>query len=547
MSSRRWLTAALSILAVAAGLSAARGLADDEPAKYAFIVGINKYQKRSFADLEFAERDAQDLADVLRGLSFEVVLLRGSADGELKATREGIEGQLKILLKRVKKNDLLLVSLSGHGAQFESRLADGTRKEDAYFCPVEAVANDTQTLFSLSYLIDDLLANQGGRNLVLVDACRDQPRDPSRGSRGIQGRSINLPENTAVMFSCKAEQQSYESAEAGGGHGLFTYCVLEGLQGGAARGGEITWSALTSHVEDRMVSTEVRKWIPSGREQVPLPTGNVERTVLGRLAAATNLEGRRAGEERADNGLKMKLVWCPAGEFTMGSSDSDKDAGDDEKPAVKVTLTRGFWLGKNEVTQREWGRIIGTTPWKKFDNAKTGADYPAWFVDWQDATEFCRDLTDAERQAGRLPKGWEYTLPTEAQWEYGCRARDTSSFSFGDDADKLSNYAWFRKNSGDIGDDYPHRVAQKKPNGWGLYDMHGNVAEWCRDRLSSHKYKLPAGGDAEDTSERGDWRVQRGGAWFGAAAECRSAYRYFTLGNFGDHRAGFRVALCPVK
>jgi formylglycine-generating enzyme required for sulfatase activity len=227
--------------------------------------------------------------------------------------------------------------------------------------------------------------------------------------------------------------------------------------------------------------------------------------------------GTEPGEVRDDNGLKMKLVWCPPGEFTMGSPESEFGRMGNEDQ-VTVTLTKGFWLGMYEVTQSEWKQVMATEPWKVDNKSTEGDDFPTTFVSWEDAIEFCRKLLERERKAGRVPDGWEYTLPTEAQWERACRAGTETKFSFGDDESDLDEYAWFRSNSAKAG---AQGVGQKKPNPWGLYDMHGNVRELCRDR---YKKELPGGRDPE--VNKGDSaRVMRGGWWLFPAERCRSAFR----------------------
>ena len=256
-----------------------------------------------------------------------------------------------------------------------------------------------------------------------------------------------------------------------------------------------------------------------------------------------SLMGTRAGEERDDNGLEMKLVWCPAATFTMGSPKSELGRGEDEDQ-VQVTLTAGFWLGKYEVTQGEWERVMGTTPWKGEEWVKKGPRYAASYVSWEDAMEFVKKLTAQERQAGRLPAGWEYTLPTEAQWEYACRAGSKTAFSFGDMATQLSDYAWW---GGLIGNGntekerYAHEVGGKKANAWGLHDLPGNVWEWCADGYAE---KLPGGRDP--LIAQASRRVNRGGGWSGSPSRCRSACRG---GNSPDYRfyLGFRVARSPVR
>jgi formylglycine-generating enzyme required for sulfatase activity len=253
--------------------------------------------------------------------------------------------------------------------------------------------------------------------------------------------------------------------------------------------------------------------------------------------------GSKAGQIRADNGLKMKLVWCPPGTFTMGSPQDEEGRNSDENQ-VQVTLTKGFWLGQCEVTQGEWRRVMQMTPWSGKEYVKEGDDYPATYVSWNDATKFCEKLTKMARSAGRLPSDWQYTLPTEAQWEYACRAGTTTRFSFGNDESGLSDYAWW---GGILGDgnaksaQYAHMVAQKKPNPWGLSDMHGNVWEWCRDWYAE---KLEGGTDPPGPS-RGSVRVFRGGSWFYPARDCRSALRSWLAPGNRLSCLGFRLAAVP--
>jgi formylglycine-generating enzyme required for sulfatase activity len=268
--------------------------------------------------------------------------------------------------------------------------------------------------------------------------------------------------------------------------------------------------------------------------------------------SALTFVGAQAGEVRDDNCLKLKLVWIPPGKFTMGSPQDDQKHHYmyDESPA-QVTLTKGFWLGQHEVTQAEWRRVMQTAPWWHFTIkpvrwngkvvVKEGNDYPATFVSWNDAMKFCEKLTETERRAGRLAADSEYTLPTEAQWEYACRAGTTTRFSYGDNESKLGDYAWW--GGGQFGDgnakseQYAHLVGQKKPNPWYLYDMHGNVYEWCRDR-----YEMLAGGTDPQGPSSGSLRVYKGGSWGSAAGGCRSAFRRGNDPGSPGYDLGFRLA-----
>ncbi len=258
---------------------------------------------------------------------------------------------------------------------------------------------------------------------------------------------------------------------------------------------------------------------------------------------AAAFAGAQAGQIRDDNGQKLKLVWVPPGKFTMGSPNNEWGREQWENQ-VQVTLTKGFWLGQHEVTQAEWRGVMQTAPWERKFGVREGDDYPATFVSWDEAMKFCEKLTEQEQSAGRLPSGWQYTLPTEAQWEYACRAGTTTRYSFGDSDLKLSDYAWW---GGFIGqgsaknETYAHRVGQKKANPWGLQDMHGNVWELCHDWHSS---ALMGGTDPQGPSQ-GKFKVVRGGNWGDTANDCRSAVRHGFGPRRGNANMGFRVAAVP--
>jgi formylglycine-generating enzyme required for sulfatase activity len=180
----------------------------------------------------------------------------------------------------------------------------------------------------------------------------------------------------------------------------------------------------------------------------------------------------------------MKLKLIPAGTFLMGSPESETGRVTDEHQH-NVAISKSFYMQTTEVTQRQWKAVMGTEPWKGQEYSKyvkEGANYPASYVSWDDAVAYCKKLSEKERKT--------YRLPTEAEWEYACRAGTETRWSFGDDENKLGDYAWYDKNAWDIDEKYAHQVGLKKSNAFGLYDMHGNVFEWCHDYYTLDYYTL---------------------------------------------------------
>jgi formylglycine-generating enzyme required for sulfatase activity len=233
----------------------------------------------------------------------------------------------------------------------------------------------------------------------------------------------------------------------------------------------------------------------------------------------------------------------PAGAFPMGSTDADKDAWDNEKPQHEVRITRPFYLGVHEVTQGQYQAVMGQNP----SHFKGSAELPVEQVSWMDAIRFCNKLSEREGgtpyyriegNAVTIAGGDGYRLPTEAEWEYACRAGTTTRFSFGDDENALGQYAWFSANSGN----QTHPVGQKQPNAFGLYDMHGNVWEWCWDVYDAGYYKrTPA---VDPPGPRAAWvRVLRGGSWNGVPRNARSARRDWYAPEYRNLSVGFRLAL----
>jgi formylglycine-generating enzyme required for sulfatase activity len=244
------------------------------------------------------------------------------------------------------------------------------------------------------------------------------------------------------------------------------------------------------------------------------------------------------------NSLGMELIRIPAGSFEMGS-DETSDGANDERPRHRVRITQAFYLGENEVTQGEWSELMKTQPWQGKDFVRDDPTCPAVYISWEDASSFCAQFTAAERKSGRLPAGWRYALPTEAQWEYACRAGSTTEYSFGDDPAQLGAHAWFDENAHDVNEQYAHSISiTKRVNAWGLHHLHGNVLEWCEDWYREDYYATSAESDPRGP-ESGTYRVYRGGSWGSAAGGCRSAFRFRFVPSFRSYDLGFRLALVP--
>ncbi len=233
------------------------------------------------------------------------------------------------------------------------------------------------------------------------------------------------------------------------------------------------------------------------------------------------------------NSMGMKFKYIKSGSFMMGSA-SNESGRDNDETRHRETLTRGYYLQTTEVTQGQWEAVMGTKPWSGKDYVRNDSNCPAVYISWDDCREFIRKLNNKEGAN-------KYRLPTEAEWEYACRAGSTTRFSFGNSDSSLGDYAWYRGNAWDIGNKYAHRVATKKSNAWGLYDMHGNVWEWCQDIYSREAYSKHQSNDPIYTGE-GSFRVRRGGSWSCYAGVCRSAYRSRGSPGGRGFGLGFRLA-----
>lgn len=328
--------------------------------------------------------------------------------------------------------------------------------------------------------------------------------------------------------------------------------VLGAAVGGSATavvtahyGGELVYgqglgsATLHHYLEEKARANREARQLETCRDDPATPEGE-----------AAAVLGKQAGDQRTIAGTA--LCWCPPGRFDMGSPLSEPERRPFEFQ-VTVTLTEGFWAGKYEVTQGEWKRVVGDLPGVTTKELPAGDEYPVGNVSFAEAELFCARLTKLAREAGEIPSGWEFRLPTEAQWEYACRAGTTTATSFGDSlGSQLANTRG----------DQPYNGAEPGPtlggaakvgsypaNSWGIHDMHGNTCEWCRDWAH---WRYPGGvdpdlHDAQATAARNEAgsysRSRRGSCWADPAWASRSAFRQrFEPERRYDH-IGFRIVL----
>lgn len=250
--------------------------------------------------------------------------------------------------------------------------------------------------------------------------------------------------------------------------------------------------------------------------------------------------GEGFGQALLPGGVSLEMIWCPPGRFLMGSPYDELGRSEDEQ-LHEVVLTQGFRLGKFPVTQKQYEALTGQMP-----SFFSGNNLPVEKISWHDAMRFCEKLTKWEQNAGRLPEGYVFSLPTEAQWEYACRAGSAAALNNAQelettdgDCPRLNEVGWYLRNSKRT----THPVGEKNPNAFGLYDMHGNVWEWCLDWYGSYR------GDAGDPTgpKTGSYKVFRGGSWESDSALCRSAGRAYVSPSTRNYCLGFRLALVPFS
>jgi formylglycine-generating enzyme required for sulfatase activity len=528
--------------------------------RWALLVGVDDYVE--IQKLKYCGADMRTLRDLLVSAGFpeeQVFLLHDEADQtRYRPMKSNIQRQLALVLRLAERRDLVVVGFSGHGVHYAGK---------SYLCPSEARLGDPSTMVPLDWLYQELKKCRADLKLLLIDACRNDPRvggqrslSPAPETRQFATSTLEeRPRGILLLASCAPGQISMEEEEFG--HGVFMHFVLEGLRGKADlnRNGRVSLLELYGYTNrhtkihvahkynDLQTPTlkvdELEEDFEFGVASLPIAVAPFD------AAQAAIYQQRSAGQlgvpVEVTNSIDMKLVLIPAGEFVMGSPPSEGDASDNERPQHVVKITQPFYLGAHEVTQRDYQLVTGRKP--SFFSASghgkekvAGMDtsrFPVEGVSWEDAEEFCRRLS--------VKEGRTYRLPTEAEWEYACRAGTTTPFHFGSmlngrqaNCDGASPYGTNQKGPSLS---RTSRVGSYPANAWGLYDMHGNVWEWCSDWYSADYYARSPTSDPRGAAGA-SYRVNRGGSWGDHASYCRSACRFWYSPSLRGTDLGFRVA-----
>jgi formylglycine-generating enzyme required for sulfatase activity len=565
------------------------------PKKYALLVGVTTYEHAHLNQppkIEYPEADAKELSEELGKSGYQVDILLGA-----KATKVGIKEKLDKLAGQGNEQGVVIVGFFGHGVEYDEKNAEGKPVSRSYFCPYDArmrkrldglgrevpdnrgkprIEPDPATLIAMADVFSAISLSPAGNRVLLADCCRDDPH-AARGRSGFGAglRYNDLPDNAnmAALFACSKGEQALEDKQ--NRHGVFTQCALEWLRQPQAKGtANRLGEYLDESVKDRVATLTDRRQLQTPR---CLYIGTVDLQLTPSSSALP--------KEIVSKSTGMKLVLIPSGTFLMGSSAADVKAAMQadssfteeyakrEQPQHSVKISRPFYMGVYEVTQGEYESVMGTNP-SRFSKTGSGSSkvsgldtskFPVEQVSWFDAVEFCNTLSvqdglpayytlsNVEREGGSIKSatvsttgGNGYRLPTEAEWEYACRANTTTPFHFGsvlngDKANIDGNYPFGTTTKGRYLE-RPTTVGSYAKNAFGLYDLHGNVWEWCFDVFDEKAYSSRGVTTVDPTVTSGsEYRVLRGGSWRVLARNSRSAYRSWSTPDLRNDVSGFRV------
>lgn len=534
--------------------------------RWAFMVGINNYTTQ--ARLKFCRQDCESLKRQLvdRG-RFDpgnvVMLTDDAARDQDRPTFGVIYARLPQLLEAAESEDTVVVYLSGHGAQFED-----AKGKHACFIPMDG--SGRQTSIPLSWVTEQLEACMAASKVLILDCCRNDVTEAGRGGATLDDLAVRDSQGKTfvTIYSCDAGQKSSEHDTSP--NGVFTHYMLEGLGGKADRDADGRVDVVEAHQYARR---QTMQWgVQHSRPQSPMLKGEIGDPVTlafvsrparqdpGRPAPPQPEPARPVSAEQPEettldlgNGVKMVCVMIPAGEFLMGSPEEEDERSSDEGPQHLVRISKPFLMGKFEVTNLQYRRYKADHDVPKYGGISiSNANQPVVGVSWDNAHGFCEWLS---RKTGKTIR-----LPSEAEWEYAAKCGEGRVFPWGDRWPPVSgsgNYADMAlktKNQfvSETVEEYndgscvTSPVGSFAPNRWGLYDMGGNVMEWCEDNYHRSYQGAPVDGKAwcEQHKEEVDYRIARGGCWLSSTrGELRSAKRDGWQATTQGRGIGFRVVV----
>jgi formylglycine-generating enzyme required for sulfatase activity len=541
--------------------------------RWAILIGISQYEY-SHLNLRYADRDVEALQQLLLGPvggSFppdQICTLTNA-----QATTAAITRALRSFLKKPARDDLVIIYFACHGSP------DPDRPENLYLITHDTnprdIAGTALPMREIDLSIrENLLAE---KIIILADTCHSAGIANTIGRRSINDSTHQInrylkeisqaKDGIALLTSAEANETSFEDAKWGGGHGVFTYYLLAGMNGAADQNqnGSVNLGELFEYVRENVQrDTDHRQHpliganpfdrnltiaIPNALTDVPPPAVATLPPVTAptRSTAALSEPPPTISVPATDRLIfdlgsdgTIALLPIPGGSFSMGSAATDRDHIASEAPQHTVTLNP-FYLSATPITQAQW-RIVAAMPRIEHElnpqpSRFSGDMLPVEQVSWFEAIEFCQRLAQFLTRSIRLP--------SEAEWEYACRANTSTAFSFGDSlTPSQANYDWRKAET----DQPPSWLRQTTPvqqfpaNSWGLYDLHGNVAEWCQDGWHPNYKSAPNDGSAW-AAQDDSGRIIRGGSWFSPPKQCRSAYRSSRFPGLRDATIGFRIAL----
>jgi formylglycine-generating enzyme required for sulfatase activity len=526
----------------------------------ALCIGNNAYV-RPEDQLDTPVNDAVLIANALQSLP-------GGADVKVltDASKEDIEIALNSLVQRSRGARLALVFYSGHGMDGQP---DGYAAEDTFLLPVEAIIPDVNYLHTravpVATVLGALKKAPVTARAVILDCCRTgAPKatsalasttknfgDIDERVKAALGKAV-VPDATLVAFAASPGRKAAAFLKETDANSPFTAFLAQQFRTGAGNLRDLVETAAETtetatgkrqvpYVSYTGAASAIRSIVfrdvasvtttlPPMVASAPIPITNNPQPITPPIAAP------RAGETKLIGGIEM--IWCPPGTFLMGSPAAEALRGTDESQH-EVTLSQGFWLAKTECTQAQWAAVMGTS-----SSEFPGSRLPVENVSWDEAMTWCQRMNTSARD---LPPGMKWTLPTEAQWEYACRAGTTTPFSFGTrlngrEANCDGNYPYGTSTKGPFLEKTTE-VASYAANAWGFLDTHGNVYEWCSDWYGMDYYESSSDRRDPQGPARGSYRVARGGSWNSNAWSCRSAFRYRNTAGRRSSNLGFRPAV----